>query len=231
MQQQLSFDAVSNGACAPQASTAAAIENDFGIALTGRARTIFDAMKSIVESPACRLKHYRDDFFHGDRAYLSRTHGTGRYVWVVRDCGTHLIQTGVHERNYDELDAVLHSYGNACDVYEIDAARATIKKIDAVKARELGKRLEYVTRDGVVSKECRAIAGMDITLSPWGHGQSPQGIVRFTGTDANLSKGDLIALRQIAEWEVIARTHSLFTRTQSATLDGVDIFDLIDQIQ
>lgn len=229
--QQLSFDIATSAASMTQASASNAGENDFGIVLTGRARTMFDAMKAIVDSPDCRLQHYRDDFFKCDRGYLARTHATGRYVWVLRNSGTHLIQIGAHERNYEELDAALHAGGNACDIYLIDSARVSVTKIDAAKAREIGKRLDYVTRNGVVSKDGRAIACIEITLTPWSHGKPPQGIVRMTSTDAQLSKGDLIALRQIAEWEVIGRTQSLFTRTQTSTLDGTEISDLIDQIQ
>lgn len=231
MQQQLSFDIATSAAPVTRTSASSAAENDFGIVLTGRARTVFDAMKAIVESSGCRLEHYRDDFFKCDRGFLARTHATGRYIWVIRNSGTHLVQIGAHERNYDELDAALHAGGNACDIYLIDSGRVSVTKIDAAKARELGKRLDYVTRNGVVTKDGRAIACFEITLTPWNHGEPPKGMVRMTRTDAQLSKGDLIALRQIAEWEVIARTQSLFTRTQTSTIDGAEIADLIDQIQ
>ena len=189
MQQQMTFDmgAQTANAVALNAHVASSEAEDFGIVLTGRARTIFDAMKAIVEAPGCRLNAYKQDFYKYDRARLAATHGTGRYIWVIRENGTHLISIGIHTRNFAEIDAALHAGGNACDIYLIDPARALAQKIDAGKARELGKQLEYVTRNGTVFKADCAIAHFDVTFTAWAHGKPPQGVVLITRTDAPLA--------------------------------------------
>lgn len=70
---------------------------------------------------------------------------------------------------------------------------------------------------------------MDVTMTPWSHGKSPQGIVRFTSVGVQLSHEDLVALAQIGASEVIRASHSLFTGTQSIELDGSNLFDSIEQ--
>ena len=227
-QQQLSFDATP--AETPRPAAARMEDDDFGIELTGRARTMFDAMKAIVVAPECRLKFYRQDFFKYDRARLAATHGTGQFIWIIRESGTHFLTIGVHARNYIEIDAVL-SIGDACDIYLVEPARASLHRIDADKARELGKQLEYTVINGTVFKQTRAIAHMRVSFTPWSDGKQPQGIVNMTRTDAYLSKADLIALVQIAGNEVIERSQSLFTGMQTCTLDGSDMFGLIEQAQ
>ncbi|WP_176329096.1 hypothetical protein [Burkholderia vietnamiensis] len=228
MQQQLVFETAVPAAL--RTSTAASIEEqDFGILLTGLARTMFDAMKAIIVSPACRLKNYRIDFFKYDRARLAATHGTGRHIWIVRTNGTFLVSIGVHARNRIELDGALSATGQDGDIYLIDPAHGQVREIDAGQARELAKHLDYVTRDGTVFKENRAIAHLSVSFTSWTCGRSPQGIVRMTRMDAPLTQSDLVALVQIAGNEVIERSHSLFTGMQTCTLDGVDLVELIEQ--
>jgi hypothetical protein len=224
--QQLTFDIPP--AQSATSTTAAPAADDHGIPLIGRARTIFEAMKAIVEAPGCRLKHYTVDFYKYDRQYLANTRAIGRYVWILRDSGTHLIRVGVHARACTEIDAAFSCGSDAFDVYLIDMDRVSIQPITEARARGLGNQLQYVTKDGTVSKAGLALAWMRVDFTPWSDGRAPQGIVKITRVAQNLSKGDLIALVQIAQCEVIERSQSLFTGMALCTLDGSEIFDLIE---
>lgn len=72
-----------------------------------RVERVFEAMRSVIEGPDARLKHYKVDFYEHDHAYLQRTYATGLYGWVIRESGTHLVQLGRHPRMNEELDAAL----------------------------------------------------------------------------------------------------------------------------
>jgi hypothetical protein len=193
-----------------------------------RVERVFEAMRRVIEGPDARLKHYKADFFEHDRAYLQRTYATGLYGWVIRESGTHLVQLGRHPRMNEELDAALKT-GPSRDCYLIDARTATVRPVSEVKLREEMSRLTYVAGKHCVGKSGRTIALMDVTMTSWSHGKSPQGIVRFTSVDVPLSHEDLVALAQIGPSEVIRASHSLFTGTQSIELDGGNLFDLIEQ--
>lgn len=222
--QQMSFDL----ATTTDSGSAVPTEGD-AIALTGRARTVFEAMRAIVESPDCVLRHYKQDFYKYDAAYLARTHAIGLHAWILRDAGTHLVRMGVHRRMHEELLAGLQAGGENAQIYMIDPAKVAIKAIDANRARELTTRFEYVTKDQTVWKNDQPLAWLDVRFTPWSNGRSPQGLVRIEPRTERLSKGDLIALRQIAECEVIDASHSLFTGTESCTIEGRDVFELIEQ--
>ncbi len=51
----------------------------------------FEQMRAIVEADDCLLRSYKQDFYQFDLDHLTKT-GTvgGRYVWVIRENGTHL---------------------------------------------------------------------------------------------------------------------------------------------
>jgi hypothetical protein len=223
--QQMSFDLTS----ATIGGNSAPIDSEPPVALTGRARTVFEAMRAIVESPDCILRHYKQDFYKYDAAYLARTHAIGLHAWILRDAGTHLVRVGVHRRMHEELLAGLAAGGASAQIYLIDPEKVSIKKIDAARARELATRFEYITKDQTVYKNGQPLAWLDVRFTPWRDGRLPQGVVRIEAHSKHLSKGDLIALRQIAECEVIDASHSLFTGTESCTIEGRDVFELIDE--
>lgn len=226
--QQLSFDMTpATGKAAKPASPVMA-QGEPSVPLFGRARSVFDAMRAVVEAPGSILKHYKQDFYKYDAAYLGRTHGIGKHLWILRDSGTHLVRIGVHPRMHMELEAAL-DIGCAAEIYLIDPDRVSVRSITKGRAHDLIKQYEYTTQNGCVLKGGETIASLNVSFTPYSDGRSPQGIVKISSTGATLRKADLIALRQIAECEVIAASHSLFTGTQSCTLDGQDVFDLIEQ--
>lgn len=198
-------------------------------ALTGRARTVFDAMAAIVEAPGCILQHYKVDFYKYDAEYLARSHAIGLHLWILRPSGTHLIRVGVHPALHEYIDAAL-SVGPSHTIYLIDPERVSITKITETRARELAGKYEFTTDECTVTKAGQIIARIDVSFTPYSCGKEPRGIVTlYRRTDAPLSKGDLIALWQIAGCEVTKRGRSLFTKTESVTLDGEDLYDLIER--
>jgi hypothetical protein len=220
------FDAAET-ASAAKAAPGSPAATEARVELVGRARTVFEAMRAIVEAPGSILKHYKQDFYKYDARYLARTHALGLHVWILRDSGTHLVRIGVHERMNLELDAALHAGREECEIYLIDPERVSIKPITEARVRDLMKSFEYQTNNGNVTKAGQCIAWLDVRITPWSDGKPPQGIVKIETMSQRLSKGDLIALRQIAECEVIAATQSLFTGTKECTIRGEDVFDLI----
>lgn len=226
---QSTFWDIAEAAIAVKLPPGATTAVDTRVALSGRARALFEAMSAIVEAPNSILKHYKKDFYKYDAEYLARTHAIGAHIWIVRDSGTHLARIGVHERMHLDIEAVLQDCRDGREIYLIESERISIKRISEGRARDLMKTFEYKTHNSSVTKDRDCIAWLDVRLTPWTDGRAPQGIVRIEPIARSFSKGDLIALRQIAECEVIAASQSLFTGTKSCTLNGVDVFDLIEQ--
>jgi hypothetical protein len=195
-------------------------------------KEIIDRMRSVIEAPEYRfLTHYKSDFYKCDVDYLNRTEAPGsRYLWVVRETGTHLVRLGVHPKIHEEGTAALHVCAPAKrEVYLVDDKGLT--RINDERATQLLKQLDYHVSNGVVYKGRVAIASFTVETSRWSIGKPPAGTVRFAALQQYLALETLVALRQIAESEVVVATQSLFTRTESATLDGVDLFDMIQAQQ
>ena len=188
----------------------------------------FAAMRQIVEAPNYPyLTAYKDDFYKHDRMYLERTCAPGnRYLWVVRKHGTHLIRLDVHPKMAEEGLAVLNleSVGERFLV-----AGDKVMPVDDAQARKLLASFTYAMFHGAVSKGGVALAQLAVDVSPWSSGRR-EGRVHYTSwvPVAAMTLGDLVALRQIAECEVIKATQSLFTPTTEVTLDGEDLWAIID---
>lgn len=196
--------------------------------VTARVDRAFDAMRRVIEAPDSRLQHYRDDFYTHDRNYLLRTCASGMYGWVIRRSGTHLIQLGRHPKMHEELIAALE-LTRELDCYLIDARRATVKSVSVAELQSNLMQLQYTVLGTSVRRGQMRIALIDIQLTAWSRGMSPEGIVTIESTGLPLTLDDLVALVQISQSEVIGKSQSLFTNTRSITLDGEDLFELIEQ--
>ena len=196
--------------------------------LAARVDRVFNAMSAIIEAPDGRLKHYKEDFFVHDRAYLERTGASGIYGWIVRESGTHLVQLGRHPKMHEELAAALETTSNR-DSYLVDARRASVTPISESQLREQLRLLQYTVAGTSVRRGETRIAAMDVSLTPWSHGESPKGVVLIESAGEPLSFDDLVALGQIAECEVVRKSQSLFTGVRSITLDGDDLRVLIEE--
>lgn len=198
-------------------------------AVAARVERVFDAMRRVIEAPNSRLEHYQKDFYTFDRAYLERTCAGGMYGWIVRQSGTHLVQLGRHPKMHEELEAVLEAT-TSLDCYFVDTRRASVTPVSTAQLREALSRLQYTVTNANVYRGETRIASIDVGLTPWSHGEPPRGIVRYRSAGGEpLSLDDRVALVQIAECEVVRKSHSLFTGTQTVTLDGEDLRDTVAQ--
>lgn len=100
----------------------------------------FARMTTVVEAATDLLKAYRDDFFVLDRQELERNAVPGsRFVWAIREHGTHLAAIGLHRKNTEFLAAALDAHPDCC-VYEVlilEDGDATIRHISYDQARAL----------------------------------------------------------------------------------------------
>lgn len=197
-------------------------------AVAARVERVFDAMRRIIEAPDSRLENYRQDFFKFDRAYLERSCAVGMYGWIVRQNGTHLVHVGHHPKMHEELEAALEMT-SSLDCYLVDSQRASVTPVSTTQLRARMATLQYTVTNANVYRGETRIASIDVGLTPWRHGESPKGVVRLESAGAPLSLVDRVALAQIAESEVVLKSHSLFTGTQTITLDGEDLRDVIAQ--
>lgn len=195
-------------------------------AIAARVERVFDAMRRIIELPVSRLEHYRDDFYKHDRAYVERTCAGDTYGWIVRQSGTHLVQLGRHPKMHEELQAVLETY-STLDCYLVDAQHARVTTVSAAQLREQMSRLQYKVTGANVYRGDTRIASIDVTFTPWSHASTPRGVVRLAAAGTTLSLDDRVALVQIAECEVVLKSQSLFTPTETVTLDGEDLRELV----
>lgn len=164
---------------------------------------VFKKMQAIVEADGYPfLKNYKQDFYEHDQRFLERTFSPeSRYLWMVRDNGTHLVPVGIHPKISAWADAV---FGLRCplDLYLIESA--TVRRVSDPVARQALTSYRYTVSGNVVSLGRRPLASFQVQLSPWAS-QRREGKIVFTSMSPvpAMTLGDLIALAQIAESEVI----------------------------
>ncbi|SDJ08308.1 hypothetical protein [Pseudomonas abietaniphila] len=125
----------------------------------------FERMQAIVEAENCLLKAYKVDFYQYDREHLANT-GTvgGRYVWVIRQNGTHLASLNLHHKVTQFVECALAS-NEALEVYEItllEDGDATINSITVAKAHDLIQVQPFEFQGRHIKKNGRLIALVDI---------------------------------------------------------------------
>ncbi|AVX93399.1 hypothetical protein [Pseudomonas psychrophila] len=152
----------------------------------------YNRMTAIVESEQCILTGYRQDFYQLDRDHLANT-GTvgGRYVWVIRENGTHLASIGLHPRATEFVECALDSFEKV-QCYEITLLAdgdANIKSISVVKARDLIKTCAFEFEGRHIKLRGRLLATVDI--HPLFHQGRYGGKVCFTFDDAPSSDTEL----------------------------------------
>jgi hypothetical protein len=192
------------------------------------AEIVFNLMAAVVEDPGFKyLTSYKVDFYKYDKAYLERTWVPGiRYMWIVRESGTHLVRLGVHQKMNDELIAALGISDNMAIYIVSDDG---VKQISVNGANALLNIFDYSIHGTVVCRGTEPLAAMDIDARRDLDNNRLTGQVKYSSqaTPRCLNLADLTALAQIAECEVIAYTQSLFTPTSSITINGEDLRELI----
>ena len=184
------------------------------------ALSVFEAMRSVIAAPGFSLlRDYRDDFYRIDREVLFTTYSEeARYLWIVRERGTHLILLGVHQKMHDEARAVLRGVGGRHLCFLIE--RGGLCSVSDGRALAALSHCRYQVRKGVeVSRNPMPASGplahADVRLA-WASGPNPrlQGVVLYSpGSRVEPTLGDLVALDQIATWLVVEKSGSLFTPT------------------
>lgn len=85
---------------------------------------IFSKIKTIVNK---NVEYYKSDFFDYDLPNLQKV-DQGRYIWIVRKCGTNLVNI---DGDLCVLDYYMNETGDGVKAYYIiDIAADTIKEID-----------------------------------------------------------------------------------------------------
>ncbi|PMV96482.1 MULTISPECIES: hypothetical protein [unclassified Pseudomonas] len=177
----------------------------------------FDRMTAIVESEQCILTGYRQDFYQFDRDHLANT-GTvgGRYVWVLRENGTHLASIGLHPRTTEFVECALNSFEKV-QTYEITLlpdGDADIKPITAAKARELIKTCAFEFQGRHIKQKGKLLATVDI--QPQYNQGKYGGKVCFTFDDTPSSDTE-VRFKQIALHLFQERVGTLFACMDEVT--------------
>lgn len=194
----------------------------------------FEMMKSIVETPGFRfLKEYKRDFYTYDKEYLYNTMTPhARYLWVVREMGSHLIRLKVHPKMCEEGCAVLNADRDVqCYIVMPRLVRPVTRE---AAMQELATMSYAVLRDGElthVRKGMRHLATARFTCHrppckprEWAADLS----VGISGA-AGLDDDDIVAIRQILECDVISREQSLFVRMPKISVHGEDLIEIIER--
>lgn len=177
----------------------------------------FNRMTNIVESEQCILTGYRQDFYQFDRDHLANT-GTvgGRYIWVLRENGTHLASIGLHPRATEFVECALDSFEQV-QCYEITLLAdgdAEISSITVPKARDLIKTCAFEFEGRHIKLKGRLLATVDI--HPLYNQGTYGGKVCFTFEDAPSSDTEL-SFKQMALHLFQERVGTLFACMDEVT--------------
>lgn len=177
----------------------------------------FEQMRAIVEADDCLLRGFKQDFYQFDLLHLTKT-GTvgGRYVWVIRENGTHLASLSLHPKLTEFVECAL-DMKEALQVFEITLQKdgsATIKSISIEKARGLLRHQHYEFEGRHIKRGGRLIALVDIETL-YNRGQYG-GTVSFT-FDEEPSADEKTHFNQIALCLFQQKAHSLFACMDSVS--------------
>lgn len=189
-------------------------------------------MARIVNAPGYPLlKDYRRDFEVLDLDILrAQWHGEGRALWIVREMGTDIVNLGVHPKSSEHGKAVL-GMGGAKQCYLLTPRRIT--QIDQARAAGELKSFEWSIDQGRISRKGQPVA--DLIELRTAYAQDPKSrIVADIRLEPlrpveKLSHPEIMGLFEFVRCEAINQSQSLFCVPRSVTLDGRDMFGILDQ--
>lgn len=190
------------------------------------------AMHTVVDAPGyAYLRDYRRDFEVHDRELLERTwHPQARYLWAVREYGTHLCLLGVHERMNNEARAVLDHLGSndrSFEVYLLSAQQG-LQRVTTEQARSATLALDYQVQQQTVWHEGAPLA--QFTLTPIVSGAKRDARVDYTACSGfRHSHGHRVALLAIAQSMAVQHWQSLFAHANQVNLDGRCLYDMLQR--
>lgn len=200
------------------------------------AANIYDKMKSIVEAPGYKyLQSYKDDFYKHDNHTINRELVDGsRYLWVVGPSGTHLTRLGVHEKASEWAKVTVESGMSATNLgVELYLVTTNgIKKIDEKQAlSEIAKPNDYTHSNGVVRDKSGAVlANIEVNRESRPGDGNQYVVANAQCKDPNeLSTADILALRDIAQYEGVKAWSSLFINLESFTINDCSLADFLPE--
>lgn len=200
------------------------------------AMAIFHAMTAIVEQPGyVYLQAYKEDFYKHDKTTILNELAKGaRYLWVVHPNGTHLTRIGVHPRQNDWATATIESSLRAtslgAEIYLISTAG--VRKLTEIEAMSEIRVWQYAVANNTVrDARGRLIGVFEVRKhSKSGDGNHYTNVVFQSACLPSLGKADLLALRDIGLSESTVVWQSLFVQTESLTINGHCVTELLAQM-
>lgn len=189
---------------------------------------LFSQMAAIVEAPNYPfLTSYKKDFYELDKAYLAKNWVTkARMLWVIKSMGTELVRIGVHSKLNEHASAAIRSAmretREGCEIFLV--SDRGVKKIDADRAKiELLKMDFNVGRSTISDAGGNLIATFEIRRRL--DKQHQRGSAYFgSAHGVNITYEQRVALRHIANCELIREWGSFFCSLDEIYLDGAPMF-------
>jgi hypothetical protein len=203
------------------------------------AENVFAKMVAIVEQPGYPLLNaYKNDLYTFDKAMIMLEAAPGaRFLWTVRENGTHLYRIGVHGKSNEGAEAAIHAGKTStklgCELYLIEGDG--LKKVNEVQAIAAMRRMDFtISGSNVRDAKGQILASIDIdAFRKPGDGNNYTTVEFQLNSNRSVSElkyAVVSALRTIAIDESVSRCQSLFVRVERITLDGQDISDAMDLV-
>jgi hypothetical protein len=201
------------------------------------AAMLFAKMTAIVEQPGYPLlTSYKNDLYAFDKAMIMlEASPDARFLWTVRENGTHLYRIGVHGKSNEGAEAAIRagmtSTALGCELYLIEGD--SLQQVTDYQARYAMRRMDFtISGSNVRDAKGQILASIDIdTFRKPGDGNNYAKVdfqLNSNRPVAELKYAVVSALRTIAIDESVSRCQSLFVRVESITLDGKDLSDAMD---
>ena len=193
------------------------------------ANKVIADMREIIDQPGYPyLVSHREDFDVIDVQSLRANFSTGaRYLWVVKQCGTHLTRLGVHPRADSwaraNINSGITSSELGAQIYLL--SDEGVKLISCEEAETEIQRMDYTTVGKVIRRSSgEAIATINIASSGYDdRGNRFYNMLLQSESPDSLNRADLTALGAIAVCEAEQHAQTFFVRVDSILLNGKDI--------
>lgn len=196
---------------------------------------LIEQMKAIVEQDGYPfLKHYKSDFYECDLRLLNALYTSkSRWLWILRENGSHLLRIGVHERETEAafiyIDNAMKSTAIGGDFYVLSADG--VKRLNQEQAKLAVMKIDYVVKGERIAKtsgeEIANIAVNAYTMPSDGNVYADVNVTSIPGYLPDL--GDLSALAIIGVREAEKKAGSMFVKIKKFTFDEADIHDEIEK--
>lgn len=189
---------------------------------------LFGQMAALIEAPGYPfLTSYKKDFYELDKAYLAQNWvPKARMLWVIKPMGTVLVRIGVHSKLNEHasaaIRAALRESREGCEIYLV--SDRGLKKIDADRAKiELLKMDFNVGQNAISDAGGNLIATFEVRRRL--DKQHQRGSAYFgSAHGVNITYEQRVALRHIANCELIREWGSFFCSLDEIYLDGSPMF-------